>query len=361
MCTSFDRLLARQEYAAARLQQLDAQLERAEAEAAAELAAGLAEVAAAAEALAAADVAEAEAAAAALRRRLAGVEAERLRKGERTAGLLAAEAAQRDAEAAERAAAAQRAAAAAAQREAAERAAQQAQATAAAASAEAARAAAQASREAADVRAARAAAKAAAAAEGGTGVLVSAAAAAEERELAAELASARALAAPFAADLACKPDRRRLERSLALCVSQLSGTRAQVAAKASEADRLLREAASGGGAPAAAHALLWLVDKLVAQADAQVRAVRGFAFVLAALVAELAPRHAQLPRLLAATLHEACPLAVPKYTRYSPTAFASQDAYFAAVGCVAFRYRVCFALPLTCETRQLCALGGRRL
>ena len=114
---------------------------------------------------------------------------------------------------------------------------------------------------------------------------------------------------------------------------QLSGTQRQVAAKAAEAEALLAQAAATGGAAAAAHCTLWLVDKLVQQADAQVASTRRFAFVLAALVAALAPRQPQLVPLLRAALHEACPLAVPKYTRYTPAAFPSTDDYFAAVGC----------------------------
>jgi nucleoporin GLE1 len=163
-------------------------------------------------------------------------------------------------------------------------------------------------------------------------VLVTAAAAAEESALAAELAAARATAAPFRADEALKAPRRQLERRLVLCVTQLSATREQVARKGAEIEQLLLQPHVRDSAPATAHLLLWLAEKLLAQAEAQVSRLRGFAYALAELVARLAPRFPALPRLITGQLHEACVLTVPKYYPYSAAAYPSREAYFGAMG-----------------------------
>ena len=159
---------------------------------------------------------------------------------------------------------------------------------------------------------------------------------AAEKELAAVLGTARSLAAPFVGDASRKPPRRQMEKQIVVAVQQISATREQVSRKATELAQLLHSMAPG---PELAHAMLWLVDKLLAQVEAQVTRLPGFAFALADTVTQAAAgigrasdQHAQLLPLLLARLHETSVLTVPKVYVYTAGAWASEEAYFRAMG-----------------------------
>ena len=199
---------------------------------------------------------------------------------------------------------------------------------------------------AADAAAARQAAAAAAVVQataagqaGGSGRTMpraTASAIAAEKELAAVLGAARGLAAPFVSDAGRKPARRQVEKQIVVAVQQISATREQVTRKATELATLLLAMSPG---PELAHAMLWLVDKLLAQVETQVTRLPSFAFALADTVTQTAQgiqrasdQHSQLLPLLLARMHETSVLCVPKVYVYIAGAWASEEAYFKALG-----------------------------
>ena len=151
---------------------------------------------------------------------------------------------------------------------------------------------------------------------------------AQEKELAALLAATRAQAAPFRLDEPSKPHRRALEKRIVLIVQQISATRQQICRKAADLHTLL---ASLSG-PVAAHAQLWLCEKLLSQCECQVARLHGFAYALADVVTPLAPHLPSLLPLLTAHLHEACCLSVPKVYLFSREAYPSEEGYLKAMG-----------------------------
>ena len=328
-----------QEHAAWRQRQLEDELAAVEAEEAAAVREAQATAEAALTRLVAEDAAADAAEEAALAARLAAVDAAAREKGDRVAGLLVEEERQRQ----------ERSAAAAAAKAAAEAAAK-----AAADAAEARAAAERAAREKreadekakayADAAAAAAAAQArsqtrAASVQAATARAApraTATAIAAEKELAAMLGATRAQAAPYVADAASKPARRQFEKRIVVAVQQISATKEQVMRKAADLSSVLTSLPSG---PQLAHAMLWLVDKMLAQVETQVTRLPGFAFALAEVcmqtasnIASVSQQHAQLLPLLLGRMHESVVLTVPKVYVYTSSAWQSEDQYFRAMG-----------------------------
>ena len=314
----------RQEHATCRQRQLEEELAEAEAAEVSAVEWGCSEAAAARAAVAAADAAAARADAVALEARLAAVECLARERGALVAGMLQTEERERQQAAAAKsaAAAAVRAASEAAARAAAERSAAEKRAAEAAAA------------EAKSLADKQAAASLQAAAEPPARVSTrgapraSSSALAQEKELAALLAATRAQAAPFRLDEPSKPHRRALEKRIVLIVQQISATRQQICRKAADLHTLL---ASLSG-PVAAHAQLWLCEKLLSQCECQVARLHGFAYALADVVTPLAPHLPSLLPLLTAHLHEACCLSVPKVYLFSREAYPSEEGYLKAMG-----------------------------
>jgi nucleoporin GLE1 len=335
---SYVLVLSPQEHALWRQRQLEDELAAVEAEEAEAVSAARSSAQAALTRLVAEDAAADAAEEAALSARLEAVHAAVRDTGARAAGLLLAEEKLRQ----ERlAAAAAKAAAESAAKAAAEAAAKAAAERAAKERADKEEAMRKAAADAAAARQAAAAAVPAPAAghangSGRTMPRATASAIAAEKELAAVLGAARGLAAPFVSDAGRKPARRQVEKQIVVAVQQISATREQVTRKATELATLLHAMAPG---PELAHAMLWLVDKLLAQVETQVTRLPGFAFALADTATQTAQgiqrasdQHCQLLPLLLARMHETSVLCVPKVYVYIAGAWASEEAYFRALG-----------------------------
>lgn len=129
--------------------------------------------------------------------------------------------------------------------------------------------------------------------------------------LLSSLSGARALAAPLTESPARKKERRAVDKALTLAVQQISGTQAQVDAKARELVALLaqldaQDTASG------LYARRQLASKLATQCDAQVARLPAFAFPLAEVAAAVARSDTKgFESILAGVLLEKCALLGP--------------------------------------------------
>lgn len=188
---------------------------------------------------------------------------------------------------------------------------------------------------AADAAAAEAAAKAAeqqkqaaAAAKAAqtSGIRIAPSAAEWEKQCAAALAAAQAQAKPFVDDRAMRDKKRAIDKFVTLNVQQISATLEQVRLKA---QALVGFVAAQHGAQRT-YALLTLANKLVSQCEVQVTRLHSFAFPLAEVAVAVMSSHPEFVPLLAARLHQVCPLTVPKYVVFRQG--ADEDAYLRQLG-----------------------------
>lgn len=160
---------------------------------------------------------------------------------------------------------------------------------------------------------------------------ISASAAAAAAAAAAAVSAAKAAGdALSAGGPAAAAEKRRLAKFITLQVTQVAGTRAQVAAKAGALTSAL---ASLGPGPARLHALHTLAARLTAQCEAQVALHPASAFPLADVAAAVAAAFPEFDPLLRGRLASACPLTVPAYQPAAPERLdPSGHAFFEANG-----------------------------
>ncbi|EFN53838.1 hypothetical protein CHLNCDRAFT_135914 [Chlorella variabilis] len=182
--------------------------------------------------------------------------------------------------------------------------------------------------EAAAAAAAQRSAAAAAAAARGSGVRIAPSAAEWEKQCAAALAEAQAAVRPFVDDRSMRDKKRAVDKFVTLNVQQISATLEQV--------RLKAQALAGFvGAQHGAqriYALLTLANKLVSQCEVQVTRLHAFAFPLAEVAVAVMAAHPDFVPLLAARLHQLCPLTVPKYAVFRSGSGQDEDAYLRQLG-----------------------------
>jgi len=150
------------------------------------------------------------------------------------------------------------------------------------------------------------------------------AALADAEAAASALFAAQAEARPLAADPASRGARRALDKKITLTVQQVSATRRQVEAKASELVALINGLEGAGRT----YALLALSARVASQCECQVALNPASAHPLAAFVATVTASHPALGPLVRARLQAATPLAVPA----APAARPRTDAALAAAG-----------------------------
>jgi len=136
-------------------------------------------------------------------------------------------------------------------------------------------------------------------------------------ELSVLLADAEAACAALQGsdDPQLKRERRALERRVTVLVSQVSGTQAQVAARAADLASVLLGAPERGGARLLA--CLALASRLLSQCEGQVATLASFAFPLAFVACRVGCRVPHFFGLLLARLQRACPMLVPAWSAYT--------------------------------------------
>jgi nucleoporin GLE1 len=117
------------------------------------------------------------------------------------------------------------------------------------------------------------------------------------------------------ADPQLKRERRALERRVTVLVSQISGTQAQVSARASDLATVLLGAPEQGGARLLV--CLALASRLLSQCEGQVATIPSFAFPLAFVACRVGCRVPNFLDLLLARLQRACPMLVPQWSAYT--------------------------------------------
>ncbi|PSC71897.1 Nucleoporin GLE1 [Micractinium conductrix] len=186
----------------------------------------------------------------------------------------------------------------------------------------AAQAAAQRKKEAAHAKAAQAAAQA-------SGVRIGASAAAWEKQCGDALAAAQASVKPFVDDRAMRDKKRAIDKFVTLNVQQISATLEQIRLKA---QALVGFVGQQHGFQRT-YALLTLANKLVSQCEVQVTRLHSFAFPLAEVAVAVMAAHPDFVPLLAARLHQVCPLSVPKYFAFkSGQGQDAEDVYLRQLG-----------------------------
>lgn len=133
-----------------------------------------------------------------------------------------------------------------------------------------------------------------------------------EQRCAAKLREAKALVAPLQGD-EWKKMRRDLEKKINVHLQQVAGTQEQVRRKSADVAAMLRDCPAETWRT---YAMLVFAGKLMKQCESQVSLQTKSAYPLAAVVVRVSHHFPQLMDLVLATLHDACPLTLPKmYSR----------------------------------------------
>ncbi|KAI7837388.1 hypothetical protein COHA_008755 [Chlorella ohadii] len=196
----------------------------------------------------------------------------------------------------------------------------------AAAAAEQAAAADKAAADAAAAKAQQKKAAAAAAAAQASGLRIAPSAAEWEKQCAEALAAAHASVKPFVDDRAMRDKKRSIDKFVTLNVQQISATLEQVRLKA---NALVQFMGAQHGAQRT-YALLTLANKLISQCEVQVTRLHSFAFPLGEVAVAVMASQPDMVPLLAARLHQVCPLTVPKYVVFKSG--ADEDGYLKQLG-----------------------------
>ncbi|KAL4440598.1 hypothetical protein ABPG75_003599 [Micractinium tetrahymenae] len=159
-----------------------------------------------------------------------------------------------------------------------------------------------------------------------SGVRIAPSAAQWEKQCAEALAAAQAQVKPFVEDRAMRDKKRAIDKFVTLNVQQISATLEQIRLKA---QALVGFMAAQHGAQRT-YALLTLANKLISQCEVQVTRLNSFAFPLAEVAVAVMAAQPDFVPLLAARLHQVCPLTVPKYFVFRQG--ADEDAYLKQLG-----------------------------
>uniref|UniRef100_A0A7S3XDU2 mRNA export factor GLE1 n=1 Tax=Picocystis salinarum TaxID=88271 RepID=A0A7S3XDU2_9CHLO len=134
-----------------------------------------------------------------------------------------------------------------------------------------------------------------------------------------------------AGDSSTKKTRRNIDRKLGTYIAQISATQEQVVRKAGEIISSL-EALKREGQALYSFGILSLCKRFISQVAAQVPQLPSFAFPVAEVAAEVCSRCPDVLLPLLGTLHEACPLTVPKLPVYMKSVYKSEAEFYRASG-----------------------------
>lgn len=134
-----------------------------------------------------------------------------------------------------------------------------------------------------------------------------------------------------ATDSSTKKTRRNIDRKLGTYIAQISATQEQVVRKAGEIISSL-EALRREGQALYSFGILSLCKRFISQVAAQVPQLPSFAFPVAEVAAEVCSRCPDVLLPLLGTLHEACPLTVPKLPVYMKSVYKSEADFYRASG-----------------------------
>lgn len=159
-----------------------------------------------------------------------------------------------------------------------------------------------------------------------SGLRIAPSAAQWEKQCAEALAAAQASVKPFVDDRAMRDKKRAIDKFVTLNVQQISATLEQIRLKA---QALVAFIAAQHGAQRT-YALLTLANKVVSQCEVQVTRLPSFAFPLAEVAVAVMAAQPDFVPILAARLHQLCPLTVPKYFIFKSG--ADEDGYLKQLG-----------------------------